>query len=148
LNHKLKILLAAGALVVVAGCATTERAPAVDPIAQRQLVMRTFGSAGAAANAQVRGPAPYNPTTVRQALDVYSWGAGQLAGLFPASSQGGRALPAIWANRADFNAKIIAFNADIAAARAAADNEAAGKAALTKVLGACGGCHSAYRGPA
>ena len=144
----LKVLLAGALLTATAGCATMGRGPAVDPIAQRQLVMRSFGGAGAAAGAQARGSAPYNAATVRQALDVYAWGGSQLAGLWPNSSQGGRSLPAIWANRGDFNAKIIAFNADIAAARAAADNEAGGKAALTKVLADCGGCHTPYRGPA
>src|SRR5205085_3342953 len=84
---------------------------------------------------------------VQAALDVFAAGGAQLGALFPESSKTGetRALPAVWENKADFSAKLATFNTDVAAAKTAASDETAGKAALQKIGGDCGACHSTYR---
>ncbi|HEX2763278.1 MAG TPA: cytochrome c [Allosphingosinicella sp.] len=72
-----------------------------------------------------------------------------LPGLFPPGSATpeSRALPAIWANKADFDAKGHAFGA--AAERlgelAAAGDTAGFAAQAPLVAKACGGCHTLYR---
>lgn len=72
-----------------------------------------------------------------------------IAGLFPKGSTGpgSRALPAIWANKADFDARSKAFgDASARLSELAKAGDSAGFAAQAKVVaGGCGGCHSLYR---
>ncbi|MFL6843901.1 MAG: c-type cytochrome [Allosphingosinicella sp.] len=72
-----------------------------------------------------------------------------IAGLFPEGSvtPESKALPAIWENKADFEAKANAFG-DAAArlTELSAAGDTAGFAAQAKVVaGACGACHKLYR---
>jgi len=72
-----------------------------------------------------------------------------IAGLFPEGSTGpdSRALPSIWANKADFAAKANAFGDAAARLKQLADaGDTAGFAAQAKVVQqGCGACHSLYR---
>jgi cytochrome c556 len=72
-----------------------------------------------------------------------------VAGLFPEGSTGpnSRALPAIWANKADFEAKANAFGDSAARlAELAEAGDSAGFAAQAPVVArGCGACHSLYR---
>lgn len=72
-----------------------------------------------------------------------------LPGLFPAGSltAESRALPAIWANKADFDAKSHAFGAAAdRLAELAAAGDTPGFAAQAQVVSkGCGACHSLYR---
>ena len=72
-----------------------------------------------------------------------------IAGLFPEGSRGpdSRALPAVWTNKADFQARATAFgDASERLAELARAGDAAGFAAQAKVVaGGCGSCHSLYR---
>lgn len=72
-----------------------------------------------------------------------------LPGLFPPGSATpeSRALPAIWANKADFDAKSHAFGAAAdRLAELAAAGDSAGFAAQARVVGqGCGACHTPYR---
>jgi cytochrome c556 len=72
-----------------------------------------------------------------------------IAGLFPQGSAGpnSRALPAIWANKADFAAKANAFGDSAAQLKRLADaGDKAGFAAQAAVVArGCNGCHSLYR---
>jgi cytochrome c556 len=72
--------------------------------------------------------------------------AAEIPADFPAGSEGGKALPAIWANYADFEAKAAALKtaADAAAAATAGGLEAFGPA-FGAVGQACGACHQTYR---
>lgn len=72
-----------------------------------------------------------------------------IAGLFPDGSTGpdSHALPSIWANKADFEAKATAFG-DAAArlAELAKAGDTAGFAAQAPMVArGCNGCHSLYR---
>ena len=72
-----------------------------------------------------------------------------IAGLFPEGSDrpGSRALPAVWTNKADFQARAAAFGDSSAKlAELARAGDSVGFAAQAKVVaGGCGGCHSLYR---
>jgi cytochrome c556 len=72
-----------------------------------------------------------------------------IAGLFPEGSLApdSRALPAIWSNKADFDARSKAFGDSSARlAQLAEAGDTAGFAAQAKVVaGGCNGCHSLYR---
>jgi cytochrome c556 len=67
--------------------------------------------------------------------------------LFPAGSEGGDALPAIWTDPADFAAKIQTFQMASAALReaAASGDMAVIGPGLGKMGEACKGCHDNYR---
>ena len=67
--------------------------------------------------------------------------------LFPAGSDGGDALPAVWENGEDFAAKLAAFKeaaAGFKAAAASGDMAQIG-GALQQLGQACKGCHDDYR---
>ena len=71
-----------------------------------------------------------------------------LAGtLFPASSQGGDARPAIWENAEDFQSKLAAFKEAAANVRVAAGSGDMAQigGALQQLGQACKGCHDNYR---
>ncbi|MCY3813695.1 MAG: cytochrome c [Gammaproteobacteria bacterium] len=71
-----------------------------------------------------------------------------LAGtLFPASSQGGDALPAIWEDGEDFQSKLAAFKEAAANFKTAAGSGDMGQigGALQQLGQACKGCHDNYR---
>ena len=67
--------------------------------------------------------------------------------LFPEGSTGGDALPAIWENAEDFQAKLDAFKHAAAGFKAAAaTNDMAQVGGALRDLGqACKGCHDDYR---
>ena len=72
-----------------------------------------------------------------------------IPGMFPAGSEGGDALPAVWSDRAGFEAKATAY---AAAATKLADAAKAGDkpgfaAAWGEVRTACGACHDSYKKP-
>ena len=55
------------------------------------------------------------------------------------------ALPAIWDNKADFDAKFTKFGADAKAAQGAVKDLDTFKAAFGGLTKNCGGCHETYR---
>ena len=72
-----------------------------------------------------------------------------IAGLFPEGSGGpdSRALPALWANKADFAARAGAFGDSAARLKALSEaGDSAGFAAQAKLVEqGCNSCHSLYR---
>lgn len=73
--------------------------------------------------------------------------AGIAPTLFPAGSEGGDTLPAVWENAEDFEAKLAAFKeaADGFKAAAASGERAQAGVALRDLGQACKGCHDDYR---
>ena len=97
-------------------------------------------------------PAVRNGTDVKRqehAADGLDHFGHSIAGLFPEGSLApdSRALPAIWANKADFDARATAFgDASARLAQLAKAGDTAGFAAQAKVVaGGCNACHSLYR---
>ena len=73
-----------------------------------------------------------------------------LANAFPAGSEGGRSVAAIWSGRDGFMDRVTAIQtatADLVEAAESGNAEAI-SAAIQAVRGTCGACHQTYRSPA
>jgi len=119
-----------------------------DPIAARKALMKSNGAATKTLVGILKG-APFDLAAVQSALKVYVDSAAAAPALFPDSSKTGdtHALPAIWDNKADFEARFKKFGADASAALAAITDEASFKANAPGILKNCGSCHETYRAP-
>jgi len=125
-----------------------DRATASELIAARQAMMHM----AATLLFQEVMPVARNGTDVKSAshaadgLDLFGH---SVAGLFPDGSIGpeSHALPAIWTNKADFEAKASAFGDAAARLKQLADagDQAGFKAQAAVVASGCNACHSLYR---
>lgn len=142
--RRLTAALAAGIITAIAATAVTAQA---DVIKERQALLKQFGDATKPIGGMLRGSVPFDLAQVQAALDLYVKDAKVLPTLFPAGSGTGdtEALPAIWTNKADFDARFVKLGTDAAAARAAITDEASFKASFPGVVRNCGGCHDTYR---
>ncbi|RTM00039.1 cytochrome c [Ancylobacter aquaticus] len=142
--RRLTAALAAGIITAIAATAVTAQA---DVIKERQALLKQFGDATKPIGGMLRGSVPFDLAQVQAALDLYVKDAKVLPTLFPAGSGTGdtEALPAIWTNKADFDARFAKLGTDAAAARAAITDEASFKASFPGVVRNCGGCHDTYR---
>jgi cytochrome c556 len=125
-----------------------DRASAAELIAARQTMMHM----AATLTFQSVMPAAKGGTDVQRqeaAADGLARFGHSVAGLFPDGSDGpgSRALPAVWTNKADFQAKATAFgDASARLSELAKAGDSAGFAAQAKVVaGGCNACHSLYR---
>jgi cytochrome c556 len=116
-------------------------------IEQRQSLMKQFGAATRTASGMLRGQTPFDLAQVQAALKTYSQSAKQATALFPDHSKTGetKALPAIWDNKADFDAIFAKLEQDAATALVAIKDEATFKSEMPKVLQNCGACHNKYQ---
>ena len=119
------------------------------PAEDREAMMKGFGGALGQLGPIAKGEKPFDAAVVNAAVEALNANAMKfdVAVLFPAGSgEGTDALPAIWENMADFEAKVAKFKADVAgvAANPPADQAAVG-AALGAIGGNCGACHQTYR---
>ena len=74
--------------------------------------------------------------------------AAKMPALFPDDSKTGgdtRALPAIWADKADLNARYAKLGQDATNALAAIKDQASFAATMPPIFKNCGGCHEKYR---
>jgi cytochrome c556 len=119
-----------------------------DPIAQRRALMKSDGMAAKKLFDMSKGTAPFDLATVQASLKTLAEGATKTPALFPDNSQTGggtAALPAIWQNKADFEARFAKFAKDVAAAQAGIVDEASFKKLAPAVFQNCGGCHELYK---
>lgn len=136
------------ALLGIAIIAEAQTAPA-QVIKQRQELMKANGAAAKTLAEMMKGEKPYDQKAAHQAAVTINTNSKQIPTLFPpgSGSEAGvktGALPAIWQNKADFEAK--AKNLEEQSAKmVAANDEAAVKAQFGAVGKACGGCHQDYR---
>jgi cytochrome c556 len=121
-----------------------------DPIAQRKALMKENGKNGGALNRMVRGEDPFDAAKVTAAYAGMADVAAKVGPLFASPPPAGadtRALPKIWENKPDFDAKLAAFG------KAVADNKDKGKTldelkvSFAAVNNACNNCHEEYRRP-
>ncbi len=118
-----------------------------DPIKARQELMKANGKATKTIVAMLKG-APFDLEAVKAALKSYEDAAQKAPALFPDDSKTGdktKALPEIWENKADFEARFEKLGEDAAAAETSITDEASFKANMMGVLKNCGGCHEKYR---
>jgi len=115
---------------------------------QREALMKDNGAQATIAGKMAQGATPYDAAAAKAAMEKLAANAAATPALFPPGSEGGDALPAIWENFADFEAKSMAMKTAAEAAAVAADQglEAFGPA-FAAVGQACGGCHQVYRKP-
>ncbi|MCP8937282.1 cytochrome c [Alsobacter sp. SYSU M60028] len=140
----LKTLLAA-----CVGCtiATVAVAQAVQPIAERQGLMKAQGRATRDANAMAKGEAPFDLAKAQSVFDTYLVTTSKFASLFPADSKTGetKAGPKIWEDQAAFRAAIAKFEADAKAAKASTTDLATFRTAFGQVTQNCNSCHETFR---
>jgi cytochrome c556 len=118
-----------------------------DAIKARREIMKGDGASVKVAVAMMKGDAPFDLAAAQKIFAGFQEVAAKAPSLFPDDSKTGdtNALPAIWDNKADFDARFAKFGADAKAAAAATTDEASFKAALPSVLKNCGGCHELYK---
>jgi len=118
-----------------------------DAIAARKAILRSFGAASRDPGQMLRGDAAFDLAKVQASLKVFAEGAAKLPAFFPDNSKTGdtKAAPAIWAEKAKFDALAAKFASDATSAAGAIKDEASFKATMPEVLGACSACHRSYR---
>jgi cytochrome c556 len=136
-------------MAALAISATVELALAdgAEAIKQRRALMKANGEATKPIVPMLKGAAPFDLATVQKALHTYVDAAQKMPSLFPADSKTGdtNALPAIWDNVADINARFAKLGKEATAALAAVKDEASFKANMPDIFKNCGGCHEKYR---
>jgi len=118
-----------------------------DAVAQRQALMKANGKAAKAMADMLKG-APFDLAAVQEGLKNFANAAAKAPALFPDDSKTGgetAALPAIWENKADLNARFAKLGKDAADAMTAITDEASFKANAPALFKNCGGCHENYR---
>ena len=117
-------------------------------IAERQQLMKGLSQAGRAPGAMLKGEQAFDLAAVQTSLKTFADTAKKAPSLFPAGTETGNdtaALPKVWSDKADFDAKWAKFGADAEAAQVSIKDEASFKANFPGVVRACGGCHESYR---
>ena len=118
-----------------------------DPIAARKAVMKENGNQAKISREMIEGKQPFDLAAAHKALAAFAGTADKMKPLFPDSSKSGdtAALPAIWENKADFDAKMAKFSSDAKEKDATVKDLDSFKAAMGEVGKNCGGCHNTYR---
>jgi cytochrome c556 len=119
-----------------------------DPIAARKALMKANGDQAKIASAMVRGEAPFDLAKAKTALASFEEAGEKAPALFPDNSKTGgdtAALPKIWEDKADFDARLAKFAADAKAAQGTVTDLDSFKAAMSTIGKQCGGCHETYR---
>jgi cytochrome c556 len=120
-----------------------------DPIAVRQSLMKNNGAAAGALGKMAKGEVAFDAVAAQLALRTIHAVSFAYGHYFPEGSQTGmdtKALPAIWSDRAGFDAALAKLQdaAKAAVASPPATREELG-ATMGSIGGACGGCHKAFR---
>jgi cytochrome c556 len=117
-----------------------------DPIAARKAIMKANGEQAGIGAKMNRGEEPFDLAKAKKIFVTYQ-DVAKTHALWPDSSKTGdtAALPAIWENKADFEAKLTKLVNDAKAAEAAVKDVDTFKAQFTEVQKNCGGCHQTYR---
>src|ERR1700730_19297500 len=103
-----RILLAAAAVAL----AVTAVAAQSDPIAARKALMKSNGDQAKVGAAMAKGEGPFDLPKAQAIFATFADAATKAPALFPDTSKTGgetAALPAIWENKADFDARLAKF---------------------------------------
>lgn len=122
-----------------------------DPIAQRKALMKSNAQNAGVVSRMVRGEDPFDAAKVNAAFTAWGENAQKIPTLFPSPPPPGaetRALPKIWENKADFEAKAAALGKAVADNKDKAKTLDELKVAFPNISKACGNCHDNYRRPA
>ena len=119
-----------------------------NPIVARQELMKKSDDDLKLLSKMTRGEAPYDAGKVTAAYAAMEESYKKVRTLFPDDSKTGdntRAMPKVWENRADFDAKMAEMVKVAGEAKAKALNEASFKEIHPAVVKACDNCHADYR---
>src|SRR5262245_20742844 len=119
-----------------------------DPIAARKALMKANGDQSKVATDMLEAKRPFNLDEAKKVLLSFAEAGEKAPALFPDNSKTGgdtAALPPIWENKADFNAKLAKLAKDAKAAADATTDMDTFKVQITEVRKNCGGCHQTYR---
>ena len=134
------------AVIASAFLASTIAVGSDDPAHERHELMEGVRDAAKPVGAMFQGELEYDADRVMESLGVWSSAAAKFGDLFPEGSEGGEAAPAIWEDRAGFDAALVKWADAVAAAQEAAPatlEEA--KATVGPAFSACKNCHDTYR---
>jgi cytochrome c556 len=144
-----RLFLASCILALGAGAAAAAVTAATNPIAARESHMKAVGKAFyGSLNKMQKGQLPYDQATVDAAFDRIVGAASDMPKLFPASSKTGdktRALPKIWDNLSDLDARFQKLGRDAVAAKKSVKDVASLKVAYVQLNKNCSACHDNYR---
>jgi cytochrome c556 len=118
-----------------------------DPIAARKAIMKANGQQAAIGNKMAKGEEPFSVEKAKTVFVTYQKVA-EAHLLWPDDSKTGgdtASLPAIWENKADFNARLAKLATEAKAAEVAVKDADTFKAQFAEVQKNCGGCHQPYR---
>jgi cytochrome c556 len=138
------------ALVGIAlSAGTTVLAQQSEPIRQRQALMKNNQEQLRTLTGIARGQVAFDANVVRTALQRLEQNGSQIPPLFPPNSQTGEtnALPVIWQQKADFDARAMKLTQDARTAQTRVTNPATLQAEIQVFGQSCGGCHQVYRKP-
>lgn len=118
-----------------------------DPIAARKALMKANGDQNKVATEMLEGKRPFNLEDAKKVFVVFVEAGEKAPALFPESSKTGdtAALPPVWENKADFDARLAKFAREAKAAGDSTKDLDTFKAQITEVRKNCGGCHQTYR---
>ena len=134
--------------VAVLAFGTTALVAQTDPIAARKALMKANGDQNRVATEMLEGKRPFNLDEAKKVFVVFAEAGEKAPALFPDNSKTGgdtAALPPVWENKADFNAKLAKFASESKAAGDATKDLDTFKVQITEVRKNCGGCHQTYR---
>lgn len=134
--------------VAAAFSASAASAQNLEAIKSRKELLKEMGKATKDPGDMLKQAIPFDLAKVKAALAKYQENAPKIAKLFPDDSKTGgetEALPAIWENKQDVDARFEKLAADAKAAEAAITDEFSFMEEFPKVVGNCGGCHKKYR---
>jgi cytochrome c556 len=138
------------AVLAFAVGATAVAAQNVDIIKKRQDDLEAMGKASKPVNAMFKGEADFELEKVKAALKVIQEKTAVLPTLFPDDSKTGgdtEALPIIWEEKADFEARYKKLNEAAKAAEASITDEETFPDTWKELMGNCSGCHKKFRKP-
>ncbi len=141
---------AKGSLIVATIFSAVTIAAAEDtPQHERHELMESVGDAAKPLGGMLRGKVAFDEALVRSSLTTWHEVSESFGELFPAGSESGEgteAAPAIWEDRAGFDAALSKWNADIEEALDAdLSSMATAGPMIGKVFKNCKGCHDTYR---
>jgi cytochrome c556 len=118
-----------------------------DPIAARKALMKENGAQSKNAREMIEGKQPFDLAAAQKVLTTFAAVHDKGKNLWPANSKDGdtASLPAVWENKADFDAKLAKLSSDAKAAEGKVKDLDSFKAAMGDIGKNCGGCHNTYR---
>jgi cytochrome c556 len=139
-----RVILAVAALVLAASLAAAQS----NPIAARKALMKANGDQAKIGAAIAKGDTPFDLAKVQTMFATFMEAAEKAPALFPDNSKTGgktEALPAIWKNKPDFEARFAKLGAEAKAAQDEVKDLATFKAVWSGLIRKnCTGCHEKY----